>query len=168
MAYPQRHLHQQSRISLDLATARCASLSRLTATLVLVASVQLILVGAAEAACTKGVVTCTNLATVRTCTAPLVCNPGANSTTRWDVQVWSSSNVTVCGPSIALPNPTSTVTLSAKATTMAPTTRFCNFRWSAFDSLSVDAGNVFIDQSDGLPVELMDFSLEPDAPPASD
>ena len=77
-----------------------------------------------------------------------------------------NSNVTLCAPSTNVITfvTTFTTTLQARAATGAPSTRFCDWFWNVL----TDSGIVQITSADGLPVELMDFSVEGDDPPPTD
>lgn len=116
--------------------------------------------------CNRGPVNCVNntAAMQRTCTADLMCtnNPGKS----WTISFSTSANVTFCQPAnfTTISGTTITVGLVARAMTTAPTSpRSCVWNWST--SVGSVAGFASISSGDGLPVELMDFSVEGEASP---
>ena len=110
------------------------------------------------AGCVRGAVTCNNntAGTMRTCSASLQCMGGPT----WNVGVNSSMNVTACLPtSTSVAGPTATFTLVARANVIAPTDRSCSWFWGV-PMEGGSTGFVQITSADGLPVELMEFSIE--------
>jgi len=74
----------------------------------------------------------------------------------------ASMNVTLCNPVSATFFTPTTFTVTARAAQAAPPDRSCGWLWSSATFGS--AGAFSIDAGDGLPVELMDFSVEGDLP----
>ena len=110
------------------------------------------------AGCTRGPVACTTAAGYKTCTATVRCIPGYYNPT-WRLAVIASQNVVSCDPTAStLTHPNATFNLVARARTTAPLTRSCLWQPDSPSRYSVDA--VSIQTSDGLPVELMDFSID--------
>ena len=119
--------------------------------------------GVTEADCVRGAVSCTNDTTAmqRVCSASLVCE-NAPSSGLWWAQSSIASNVQSCTPTNqnirAVPSAgTVTFTLVARANTTSPTTRACGWHW--FTSTGIADGSTSINTIDGLPVELMEFSV---------
>ncbi len=138
----------------------------------------LVSAGPADAACARGAtVNCIITAgamTKRECTATVMCNAPAFMVTRWTAaSAGLSPNVSQCNPVAAAQSttmsPTWTFMLIARAMTTAATPRTCNWTWkslSGFGTVStVASGSFAITNADGLPVELMEFSVESDDQP---
>ena len=123
----------------------------------------------AEANCFKTTGHCMNNAAAmqRTCDAWLLCNHPATFPVEWYVTHTASTNVTQCLPvnSVKGPEIAPGFMLTARAMSSAPPTRSCSWKWRT--EFGVYSGFVSITTADGLPVELMDFSIEDDAEPAS-
>jgi len=118
----------------------------------------------AEAGCNRGTVTCEFNAggTKKTCKATLECKnaPGSDF---WAVSDQGGDNVIDCIPFYqALPGATVKFSLTAIANpTYIATTKVCQWRWYTYlSSTPMAMGFVEIDDADGLPVELMEFSVE--------
>ncbi len=113
--------------------------------------------------CVKGAVNCANntMGTMRTCSATVQCT-GA---TAWDFNTTTNLNVVSCLPaaSYVMADP-ATFTLTAVANVTAPTNRVCGWSWQ--NPGRRGGGVIQITAADGLPVELMDFSVEDDEPAA--
>ncbi len=128
----------------------------------LLLTLQIWAAGTSEAAgCNRGAVNCNNntAGTKRTCTANLVCTGAIVPT--WTVITANSNNVTACSPTYVYPSgATLTVALLARANVTAPPTRSC--QWSWHSRAYATNGTTSIATSDGLPVELMGFSIEED------
>ncbi len=125
------------------------------------------LTGPAGAGCNRGAVNCMNntAAMQRTCTATLKCT-NAPSHDRWTVFSADSNNVTECNPTYHyILGATATFTLSAMAMTSSPSTRSCTWSWGTL--IFFTFGTVSINTADGLPVELMGFSVEGEDEPAA-
>ncbi len=122
--------------------------------------------GPVEAGCAQGAVNCANntAAMQRTCTAQLMCSSPPVGTFWAVTDIYPHMNVTQCSPtSSSIFNATATFTLSARAMTSSPTSRSCSWRWrssSGMRLLGGSSGTVTITTADGLPVELMDFSID--------
>ncbi len=119
----------------------------------------------ATAACNRGAANCYNntAGTMTTCTATLMCTQGVLSSAL--IQLTGMINVTQCNP--ALTNQTAlmvTIPISAMALATAPPTRACSWNWATYSG----NGNTSLKSSDGLPVELMDFSVEAEDEPPTD
>ncbi len=115
----------------------------------------------AHAACNRGAVNCVHntAMTMRTCSATLMCS-SPNVTPMWQVQSFGALNVTSCAPPAAiLSGSPATTTLVAKAPTTAPTNRLCSWRALTLSSNFL-SGTPSITSADGLPVELMEFSVD--------
>ncbi|MEM7586115.1 MAG: hypothetical protein AAF560_22180 [Acidobacteriota bacterium] len=114
----------------------------------------------AEAACNRGPVGCTvnTIAGTKMCTATLQC-ASALKNSEWTVRSTAMTNIIACDPTEVegVTGPT-TFLLMATASTTAPTARLCGWEWNTRTTKST--GNVSISTADGLPVELMDFSVE--------
>lgn len=117
----------------------------------------------AEAACVKGPVTCGNSMGMRTCSATLMCtNPPGAGFTRWILNNPGTMdvNVTFCGDGTGdVFSPTATFSLTGMALQTAPTNRTCDFDIYTAPNFAY-FGAVTITTAEGLPVELMDFSVE--------
>lgn len=122
----------------------------------------------ADAACVRGPANCydnTVTTSRRTCTASLACAPGTPGSHNWSLMVTVVNDVLLCEPANAsLMAQSVTFGLRAVAATGAPTSnRMCRWEWI----LEV-IGNYFssdrveLTSSDGLPVELMEFSVVDD------
>lgn len=144
-------------------------------------------VKAAASGCIKGIVSCTVMTGVKKCTADLVCHPGYSARgkaprpqsvlSRWHLTLTGSMYAN-CYPAMASGNNTvTTFQLSASANTMSPTSRLCQWQWNSSSYVFLNtpqagnggknrsviqatSGNVSIGPADGLPVELMEFSIE--------
>ena len=119
--------------------------------------------------CVRGSVTCNNntAGTMRTCSASLQCYGGIGF---WAVSSVSATNVTACEPTYANAADTSTTfNLIARAMVTSPTNRLCGWSFgqpmrTADGGIQKRGGNfVSITTGDGLPVELMDFSIDGDS-----
>jgi len=142
--------------------------------------------GLVEADCVRqATANCTVNSGIQTCSATLMCSgggtPDAKSrpevAARWSLRKTGSQNVIACSPASSSHHfsPTATFTLSAMAATAGTAFRECNWQWYSNGSISVAVeagsamktrsriqatmGTVVIDNSDGLPVELMEFSV---------
>lgn len=124
--------------------------------------------------CVRGAVNCANntAETMRTCSATLQCIGGI---VNWQISTTSALNVTACEPGTAIGGISTTFTLVARANVASPTNRACG--WFFGQPLRTASGGVergpvtgtvSITTADGLPVELMGFSVEGDFEPAPD
>lgn len=100
------------------------------------------------------------MGSLRRCSATVMCSGGTDSTLAF-FSLTDSTNVTTCQPFFSDfraggPGGTVTYTVSAVALKTAPTSRFCSWYWG---SKGGGSGQFAITSSDGLPVELMDFSV---------
>lgn len=116
---------------------------------------------AALSQCVQNAVSCASHATLpqRTCQASVQCN-GFPGTTTGFIMVTMSNNVISCTPTSALFMTASTPTfvISAVANTTAPASRSCGWYW--YSASGTTNGNLSISEADGLPVELMQFSID--------
>ncbi len=127
--------------------------------------VQPLFLSVAEAGCIRGNVTCdfNTAGTEKTCKATLECKnaPGSDF---WAVADQGGDNVINCIPFYqALPGATVKFSLTAIANpTSIATTKVCQWLWYTYLSYTtaMAMGFVEIDDADGLPVELMEFSVE--------
>jgi len=136
------------------------------------------------------VASCTNMSAMRSCSAMLTCAGAGptisgvsrpdvySSGTRWRVYTvgTANSNVTGCSPTYSIEyGPSPMFMLTAMAATSAPGTRRCVWQWNSFyagpdrvqalggrktRSRIEGTGQIRLDSASGLPVELMEFSLE--------
>lgn len=121
------------------------------------------LTGSARAQCNQGAVTCANNAAMRTCMATLMCSDPATQV--WVVGVTMNLNVTMCSPFLipqSVTGMTVTIPLTAMALRTAPTARYCDWYWyrKPFPPSPPNFGFATISTTHGLPVELMEFSVE--------
>ncbi len=126
------------------------------------------LTGTAGAGCNRGAVNCMNntAAMQRTCTATLKCSQ-APYRDDWAVCQQTALNVIDWSPysCITFSGSPVTITLVVWAMTTAPPTRECGWTW--FSASAQTEGTTSIASADGLPVELMDFSVEGEDEPAA-
>ena len=106
--------------------------------------------------CYRGTVNCITSANMTICSATLMCT-GA---TGLMLMVNGSMNVSGCSPAF-LSTEVNTTTLIARADTDSPIDRSCSWGWQ-IGGLLPPSGSVKITSADGLPVELMDFSVGDD------
>ncbi len=126
---------------------------------VLIAAAGIGFTNPAEAQCNRGPVSCTEIANTIACSATLMCS-NAPSNDSWTLLTTSQFNVLDCSPgSSMVVGATVTFNLMASAATNAPTTRYCSWSWYTPSSGPGGIGNVFIDDTDGLPVELMELEV---------
>lgn len=114
---------------------------------------------AIEAQCVRGAVMCTNHATLpqRTCSASVMCS-GFPGTSTGTLLTAGSNNVISCSPTSTTIFTPGTLMIVAVANPTAPTSRSCSWDWnSGYESIT---GSFSITTADGLPVELMDFSID--------
>jgi len=127
--------------------------------LLLCVGISLALPQVLEGQCARGTIMCANHATLpqRTCSASVMCNgfPGSSTGT---IAVAGSNNVIGCTPTSSLFFTPGTFNIMAVANTTAPTTRSCSWAWNSVSGST--SGSFSIMEADGLPVELMGFSIE--------
>lgn len=120
------------------------------------------LTGNAQGQCLQGAVTCANNAAMRTCMATLMCSDAA--TQMWAIGLTMNLNVTMCSPlfPLTVTGMTVTIPLTAMALMTAPTARYCDWYWyrQPFPPSPPNFGFATISTTQGLPVELMEFSVE--------
>ena len=112
-----------------------------------------------EAGCVRqATANCTVMTGMKTCSATLMCS-AAPLISYWVLSPNSGSlNVTSCTPSNTISFNAVTWTLVAKANTSSSATRQCSWNWRTLNSYTM--GTTSITTADGLPVELMEFSVE--------
>ena len=114
-----------------------------------------------EGQCVQGAVSCMNHATLpqRSCSASVVCS-GFPVTTTGFVMTTMSNNVISCSPTSFgfMTASTATFNIMAIANQTAPPSRSCG--WSWYSASGSTNGNFSITDADGLPVELMEFSVD--------
>lgn len=87
----------------------------------------------------------------------------------WSIATTDALNVTACLPAVTTDagKATVTFTLIARAMVSSPTNRACGWAFAAPMRGGL-SGSISISTADGLPVELMDFSIEDDSEPEQD
>lgn len=115
------------------------------------------------AECIRGTPAC-NLTgpanSIRECVATVMCDnaPCGSGGAVYTVTT-QQQNVSACLPmnQMYAAGGLQTVTITARAMRTAATPRVCGWKWTALNA--PDTGPISIDQSDGLPVELLDFAI---------
>ena len=125
-----------------------------------IAAASLGFISSAEAQCARGIPSCSEVGANFECSATLMCS-NAPSNDTWTLIRSSSLNVLSCSPqSQMIVGATVTFDLMVTAAFNAPYTRSCTWSWYTPSSVGTAGfGTVEIDESDGLPVELMELEV---------
>ena len=111
--------------------------------------------------CVRGAVNCSlnTMGTINSCTASVMCSGGPS----WALTQAGSMNVTACLPaSTSAAGPTLTFMVTARANVASSTDRACTWSYQ-IPGMRALGSTISITSADGLPVELMDFSIEDDS-----